>query len=330
MEYMMGIGICNVIGGGGGAAKPDGAPFNLVLTVDSDSQISGVFESTSTNQDGYEVAISTDGTTYTLKTTVTGLSFVASSLTQATIYYLKVRAYRGTQYSSYCTAVFQLTLATAFVGGVANTKRYVLDDVSLITKDVNNYITAATEKYGSGETLVPLGTYYPEWTAVGMKTKSYTGGNISVLTKNFTLVQSLELYMLIKLPTWSSGAIFIGGGTGGGVGIKQFGTTPNVQGSGGIGSSQMAASLDNWHVVYMCLSTVYGKDVFGVDLTEEINKVIGDGNANGLSLGGHVSGLNGCIGALINETVVRNAISSDADRAGIVRYLMNKAAFFLA
>ena len=80
---------------GGAAVTLDGVPSNLVLTVDSDTQITATFESTSANQEGYRLYISTDGMTFTEKTTGTGLSLVASGLTANTLYYFYVVAYLG-------------------------------------------------------------------------------------------------------------------------------------------------------------------------------------------------------------------------------------------
>ena len=84
------------------ASGPNGAPFNLALTVVGSDQINGAFESSATNADGYKLYKSTDnGATYSEHTNVTwdGLSFQAKGLTAETEYLFKVCAYKGNQSS---------------------------------------------------------------------------------------------------------------------------------------------------------------------------------------------------------------------------------------
>jgi peptidoglycan/xylan/chitin deacetylase (PgdA/CDA1 family) len=97
------------IGGrrGGGAAAPDGNPSDLVATVISDVRIDLSWTNGATNQDGTEVFISTDGSTYTSKGTTedNGTTFSATSLSADVLYYFKVAHYRGAIYSEYSNVV---------------------------------------------------------------------------------------------------------------------------------------------------------------------------------------------------------------------------------
>lgn len=80
-----------------GLPAPNGDPSSLVLTVLSDTSIKLDWTIGSTNQDGHEIYISTDNVTFTLKGTVTGTTstYNAESLTAGTLYYFKVRAFKG-------------------------------------------------------------------------------------------------------------------------------------------------------------------------------------------------------------------------------------------
>jgi len=97
------------IGGGGGAAKPNGAPSNLILTSTSDTSILGTFIIGSTNQDGHYAYYSTDNTNWTKAINASAVmldadnSFIITGLTANTLYYVKVCSYKGNYLSEFCT-----------------------------------------------------------------------------------------------------------------------------------------------------------------------------------------------------------------------------------
>ena len=86
---------------GGGAVAPDGAPSALILTVDSDTEISGTFTIGSTNHDGHYVYYSDDNITYVKAENVEAVmigadnTFQVTGLTANTLYYFYVVAYKG-------------------------------------------------------------------------------------------------------------------------------------------------------------------------------------------------------------------------------------------
>ena len=88
----IGLGHCiGILGTSLGGEAPDGNPSSLILTVDSDTQISGSFTIGSTNQDGHRVYISTDNITFTLDQTLTGTdnTFTTTGLIENTTYYFR-------------------------------------------------------------------------------------------------------------------------------------------------------------------------------------------------------------------------------------------------
>ena len=82
---------------GGGAVAPDGAPSALILTVDSDTEISGTFTIGSTNHDGHYVYFSSNGVDFVLDQTLIGADndFEKTGLTAGNTYYFYVTAYKG-------------------------------------------------------------------------------------------------------------------------------------------------------------------------------------------------------------------------------------------
>lgn len=99
------------IGGGGGAAKPNGAPSNLILTVLSDTSIKLDWTIGSTNQDGHVIEYSADGLIWVGIDTVLGVTttYTELGLTEATKYYYRVAAYKGSQLSAYSNTASDYT-----------------------------------------------------------------------------------------------------------------------------------------------------------------------------------------------------------------------------
>ena len=106
----MGIGIAigNRVGkSSGGAAWAAETPTGVTATVISDTEIQLDWTAGSTNEDGFSIERSTDGVVYAeIATTLTGVvHYHNTGLTAATLYYYRVRAYKGTNYSVYSNVV---------------------------------------------------------------------------------------------------------------------------------------------------------------------------------------------------------------------------------
>lgn len=102
------------IGSASGVSKPNGNPSSLGLTVVSGTQLDGSFTIGSTNHDGHKVYISTlPNSGFTLNQTLTGNTntFSLTSLSEGTLYYCKVIAYKGTTLSQYSNTANATTYA---------------------------------------------------------------------------------------------------------------------------------------------------------------------------------------------------------------------------
>jgi hypothetical protein len=154
MEYMMGIGICNSIGGGG-AAKPDGAPSNLILTASSDTTISGAFDIGSTNHDGHYAYYSTDGVNYTKAVNAEAVmkgannTFQITGLISGTLYYVYVVAYKGTNLSDPSNIATKETIS---LPSDIDALLYWFDPSQLTGLADNDVITDATDFSGNSNT----------------------------------------------------------------------------------------------------------------------------------------------------------------------------------
>jgi len=303
-------------------------PSALILTVVSDVRIDATWtDSAETGADGYKVYISTDNATWTLDDTV-AVGAQASSitgLTQATIYYVKVVAYKGANEST-GVSDFQLTLASAFVGGVANTKRYIAYDLDTVTKDVNNYVTVLADKYGSGvDFTLPAPARLPLWTSDGIKILNYAG-LVSSIGATFTINQTYEIYVSMLLPTFTANTRVIMDGPNDYPIIRQGVSANTIAGGARYLIIGPNFPLNEFHVAYLINKSAFNQGVIGVD-GSSVNGFFDVRNASGIMLGGSASGY-GLANSIFREVVVRDVESSADDRAGIIRYLMNVNAFF--
>lgn len=98
------------------AGPPDVDPDGLVLTPSGDDMILN-WNDNSTNEDGFSIERSVNGVTYAEIDTVTaGVdTYTDTTTANGTLYYYRVRAFRGTVYSSYCTAVSSYTYGAELV-----------------------------------------------------------------------------------------------------------------------------------------------------------------------------------------------------------------------
>ena len=93
---------------------PNGAPSGLTLTVISGTEIQLDWTAGSTNHDGHSIERSTDGANFSEIATVTGATvhYHNTGLSQGTLYYYRVRAYKNSQYSSYSNTASDFTIWT--------------------------------------------------------------------------------------------------------------------------------------------------------------------------------------------------------------------------
>ncbi len=302
---------------------PD-APTGLVSTVVSDSQVNLSWNAVD-GAESYKVYYGTSTGNYTLNATSATNSKSITGLSQSTIYYFAVVALIGTNESALSNETFNLTLATGLVS--ADTFWYKWDDLSTVTKNVNNKLSKLADKNGSGNDLEIVSSRYAEWSSNGVKIIDYAGLK-SVLTKIFTLAQPCEVYVSMMLPTWTYNMRIVMGGSGDGTYIfMQRVTTPKLTSSFGFNSTAIDFPLNEFHVAYICANNSFFGDVFGVDNVELTGQDLGLNDPGGISIGGNVYGY-GIANAVFREIVVRRVLSDQTTRHVIRDYLIKRNTFF--
>jgi hypothetical protein len=131
----MGIAIGNRIGRRVGGSGPDGVPSGLTLTVKSDTEIQLDWTVGSTNHDGHSIERSPNNSTWVEITTVLGVTvtYLNTGLTSGVLYYYRVRAYKGTTYSSYSSVVSATTWIIENLGNYTNNNDALISSVHYYT-----------------------------------------------------------------------------------------------------------------------------------------------------------------------------------------------------
>jgi hypothetical protein len=102
----------------GVAPNPPAAPTNLVATASSSSSIGLTWTDNSSDEDGFHIERSIDGSTFTMLTEVGSnvVSFTDNGLTASTTYFYRVKAFNGASHSNH-SAPSNIASATTLSSG---------------------------------------------------------------------------------------------------------------------------------------------------------------------------------------------------------------------
>lgn len=142
----MGIGICNSIGGGGGAAKPNGSLVFGLRTMVVDTQ-SIKLDWINIGNCTVQVDRSTDGVNFTsIYITVAGaITYTDTGLTAATDYYYRIKAINSVAYKDYCAIQLDRTLPVSAKYPFVETTNW--NNANHAIKDIRLYIPDASIKF---------------------------------------------------------------------------------------------------------------------------------------------------------------------------------------
>jgi len=124
----------------GGASAPNGAPSGLTLTVVATNEIDLTYSSSSTNQDGYRIYMSSNGgVSYSEKGTSVGLTYNATGLTAGATYYFYVVAYKGTKESALSNIAHDATIPNPDALFDTRTGLNITDSVGGLTASLKDF-----------------------------------------------------------------------------------------------------------------------------------------------------------------------------------------------
>jgi hypothetical protein len=238
-----------------GVVAPDGAPSALIATVDSDTAITLNWTIGSTNHDGHRIYISTDGVPFTEKGTVTGATdtYNATGLTPYTKYYFYVVAYKGSQESTATNTVSETTAPPAIISDASNRLWIDYLDLTTITKDGSDLVSAWNDKLASGRNMVQAtAELQPLYTADGIvftAAAAATGKKLSATNWMSGVAQPYSFYTIMKVNSigWNCGAI--GNDAAQLVVFLRTGTPKTISVASGIESARVACPLNEYFIL---------------------------------------------------------------------------------
>jgi len=216
-------------------------PTDLLLAVISDTSIKLDWTANGVEDyDGYSVERSADGVTYAeIDTVLVGTeTFTDTGLTELTLYYYRVRAYKGAEYSGYCSVKSDITFLAAIIGEDTAAFYDTLTPASF-TKNASEQVAAWADFFGAGESLCQAGedNKKPVLESDGLL---FDGVRQFLKTAAIAaLDQPTFIYLVIKQVTWTANDYFLDGHTDNVGIISQMAETPKIRSYAGITSGNI-------------------------------------------------------------------------------------------
>jgi hypothetical protein len=230
-------------------------PSAVTLTVVNDTQINVAFNINGTGQDGHKIYISTDGVTFTENSTVLGATATkqVTGLTPYTKYYFYVVAYKGSQESTASNVVNDTTAPPAIISDASNRLWIDYLDLTTITKDGSDLVSAWNDKLASGRNMVQADAgLQPLYTADGIvftATAAATGKKLSATNWGQSFIQPYTFYTIMKVNSigWNCGAI--GNDATQLVVFLRTGTPKTISVSSNVESAKVACPLNEYFIL---------------------------------------------------------------------------------
>lgn len=203
---------------------------------------------------------------------------------------------------------------------------YLADDITTITKNESNLVTAWNDKLGSGHNLIGGADYPPAycpiWSSTGI---TFDGAQNYMETAGFTLNQPEFVYMVVKVFSTSPEYGVIFNGIGGGIGliylydISESGARVKAQAQFEMVSAGI--STNSFIIIRALYNGVSSKVIINGG-TPVIGNV-GTGNMGGFALGSR-SQDDGPSYVQVKEIILRDVSDSSGDETLIYNYLKAK------
>lgn len=168
---------------------PPTAPSTLTVTVVSNSSLKLGWKDNSTNETGFKIERSTDGTNFTLVTNTLAsvITFTDSGLASATKYYYRVRAYNDGGLSAYTTVVSATTSAPPTPPIAPTTLAVSVVSSSSLKL---TWLDKSTNETGFMIERSPDGTSFTQITTAGAGVLNFTDTGLTASTKYYYRVRA--------------------------------------------------------------------------------------------------------------------------------------------
>lgn len=298
------------------------APTNLILEVISDTQINltwGYGDSVT----GFKIERSTDNIIFEQIATAETNSYNNIELTRGTIYYYRVRAFKGSSNSDYSNTADDCTTITTLIADGNTYLAHDINNLAKITKDVDNNVSLVAPIVGTRNlTQIYKPGYMPVWVdGEGLHFIAANGDFLRSATEA-TYTQPATMYIVLKLNTWTSGKVLIYGGNSTSFSITTVGNSPIIKIYGGSSYSiPINLEIGRWVIIRLTLNGAGSK--FQINNRYAIQNNWGTAAPAGLSIAGNNSGANN---ADINyyESYLRKVADSELDNQAFANFLSYK------
>jgi len=258
-------------------------PSVLTLTVNSDTQVTLNWTNNGTTDYSVSIEQATDMITFTeVSTVATGVSTkVITGLTESTRYSFRVRAFKGTTYSTvYSNIVYDATLSGYLDDG--NTKfGFDFMDLDEVTQS-SNLVSLVNDIWGAGNDLKQTGAdgTKPLSLDIGLH---FDGSSDFLFTDNFTFNRPEFIYAVIRQMSWTLNDFLFDGATNATGLVQQSDVTPrlNVYAGAGIGNTDL--KLLKWGIARVLFNATNSS--LQIDANAATTGNTGTGNMGGFTLG---------------------------------------------
>lgn len=200
---------------------------------------------------------------------------------------------------------------------------YEFDDLSTITKNAADSVSAWADKSGNNRTLSQTtDNNKPEWSINGV---TFDGSSDYMKTATFTLNQPFVIYAIIKPVTWTNLDYIWDGYTAASTRLLQSATTPRVELNAGTSLIESTGyfTLGSYHLVKGYYNST--TSIFQIDNNTAVTGNAGTTNAAGFTLGAYGNGGTRWANVIVKYVIIYSGTPSASDEAKIKDYLNKKA-----
>lgn len=200
---------------------------------------------------------------------------------------------------------------------------YIADDLTTITKDGSNLISAWNDKLGSGHNLLATTTQRPTWSSTGVQ----FNGIGNTMAGTFAFAQPEFIYIVAKVSSTSQDySMLFNGST---YGPNSYGYLRLMSSSPVfvIGAGSEISNSANLYANLFVIFRILFKDVSSKSIINMESPVTGDSgitNMDGFRVGASNSDGGGAANMEVKEIILRNVSDSPSDEESIYNYLKRK------